>query len=471
MPPKKKAKQLLLFSIVFICVVGSFYWIVSKDWQQTRYTFESVNRAASTDEILAGDTLEQSLTVQMQYINDIALDLSCWGNRSDRQLRLVITREGQAVWQSALAYDDIQVDALTFFPIDPPLAMNGQPITLQLSAEGGISAWYGNTRSAGRFVVAVDGEEPLVLNGASLAGQLVLQVNGYNELRVLNYFWYAAGVLYLLGIGLLLVTWTYPRSLFNIAAAVFKRYRYLLKQMISRDFRVKYRASFLGVLWSFLNPLMMTFVYYFVFSMIFKNSIENFIVYLMSGIILFNYFSETTSVALISIVSNANLINKIYIPKYIFPLSKALSSSINLLVSFIPLFLLMIVTGVPFHRSLLLIPMLAIFLISFTAGVCLILSSMDVFFRDVQFLWSVIISMWNFFTPIFYPETIIPLRYQTLYHMNPLYQICAFSRTIILSGTAPTPRNLLMCLLVSFGTLAVGLCVFRKTQDRFVLYL
>ena len=143
-----------------------------------------------------------------------------------------------------------------------------------------------------------------------------------------------------------------------------------------RDFKIKYKASVLGVLWSFLNPLLMTFVYMFVFSTLFRSSsIENFVVYLMSGIILFNYFSEATNLGMQSIVGNAGLITKVYMPKYILPISKVLSSAINLVISLIPLMIMMALTGVRFSKSLLLIPLVLVFLILFCVGVSLILAS------------------------------------------------------------------------------------------------
>ena len=265
--------------------------------------------------------------------------------------------------------------------------------------------------------------------------------------------------------------WRCICSLLVILSQTIKRYKYLLKQLVGRDFRVKYQASVLGVLWSFLNPMLMAFVYYFVFSTIFKSAIDHFIVYLMSGIILFNYFSESTSLSLISVVGNAPLITKVYIPKYIFPVTKALSSAINLAISFIPLFALMLFTGVPFHKSLLLIPLLLFFLVGFATGVGLILSAMYVFFRDVGFLWSVLISIWNFLTPIFYPVSIIPDKYMPFYQLNPMYQILSFARSIILNGVSPAPQAYLFCLLWSMGTLAVGLAVYYKSQDKFCLYL
>ena len=249
------------------------------------------------------------------------------------------------------------------------------------------------------------------------------------------------------------------------------KYHYLLKTLVTRDFRIKYQASFLGVLWSFLNPLLTMFVYLFVFSTIFRQNIEYFPVYLLSGIVLFNYFSESSSLGLISIVGNRALITKVYMPKYIYPVAKVLSSAINLVISFVPLFIVMLVTGVPFHKSMLLLPLVLLFLVLFCTGVSLILSTLNVFFRDTQFLWSIMITIWNFLTPIFYPESIIPAAYLRLYHANPLYQIVYFMRCITIGGVSPTPITYLYCILASGIPLLIGALVFRWKQNQFVLHL
>ena len=131
----------------------------------------------------------------------------------------------------------------------------------------------------------------------------------------------------------------------------------------------------------------------------------------------------------------------------------------------------MLITGVAIQKSILLLPLVVVFLIVFSFGVSLILATMNVFFRDTQFLWSVLLMMLNFLTPIFYPESIIPAEFLTIYHMNPLYQIIYFMRTIIIDGVSPTPITYLYCILSCGITLLLGLWIFRKNQDRFVLYL
>ena len=212
-------------------------------------------------------------------------------------------------------------------------------------------------------------------------------------------------------------------------------------------------------------------VQYLVFSTVFKSSIPDFAVYLMCGGILFNAFTEAVGLGLTSIVGNASLITKVYVPKYIYPVSRVLSSAVNMIISMIPLCGMILLTGIPLSKSMLLIPLVLLYATIFNIGMSLLLSSSMVFFRDTQFLWNVLSMLWMYMTPIFYPESIIPQKFLQLYHMNPMYQFIYFLRTITINGQAPGPNTFLHCTLCSVIPLLFGLWVFRKTQDRFVFYL
>ncbi len=468
---KAKCKKPILYTFVFFTIALLFYWLVKNDWKKTDFSFDSVLRGYTTQELTEDSILSQTITVPIECFDSLSLDINCFSTEENKKLSIILSQNNNVLCDKELSYSEIKQDELTTIDFDPPLIINGHSVTISIIGQGGVSLWAGNTRAAGRFVVSAQEDGSLSINGNKLSGQIVTSAHGYNRLNVLPYYWYVVAILYVLGLGIVIWNLIDSHSLLNRIHELARRYGYLLHQMISRDFRIKYKASIMGVLWSFLNPMLMTLVYYFVFSSIFKSSMENFVVYLMSGIILFNYFSEATSLGLISIVSNASLINKVYIPKYIFPLSKVLSSAINLCVSFIPLLILMAITGVHFAKSLLLIPLLIVILLTLTVGVSMIVSSMYVFFRDMQFLWSLVMTVWMFLTPIFYPETIIPERFIHFYHANPLYQLCMFARTIILEGKAPSPRNLLMCFVSALVMLIMGYTVFHKTQNRFTLYL
>jgi len=250
-----------------------------------------------------------------------------------------------------------------------------------------------------------------------------------------------------------------------------KKYKFLLQQLIIRDFKTKYKRSVLGVLWSFLNPLLTLAVQFIVFSTIFKSDIPNFAMYLIIGIVFFNFFTESTSMGLISIVSNASLITKVYIPKYIFPVSKVLSSAINLLLSMIPLFIVALITGVRFTLAILLLPFSLLCTIIFCIGMSFILSTAMVYFRDTQFLWGVISMLWMYATPIFYPESILPKNLLILFKMNPMYHFIRFARAIILNGASPEFKAYLFCIIAAFVPFIIGTVIFKKAQNGFVLHL
>ena len=244
-----------------------------------------------------------------------------------------------------------------------------------------------------------------------------------------------------------------------------------MKQLVTRDFKTKYRRSALGVLWSFLNPLLTMLVQYLVFSALFRSNIPNFALYLLIGIVCFSYFSEATSLSLTSIIGNAGLITKVYVPKYLYPLTRVISSTINFFFALIPLFAVLLLTRTPIRWSFLLLPLPILCLFALCLGVGMLLASSMVFFRDTQFLWGVVSMLWMYATPIFYPESILPQRLLPLFRCNPLYHVLLFIRTILMDGVSPEPKSYLLMIIACLIPLIIGATVFKKTQDRFVLYI
>ncbi|MTK14010.1 MAG: ABC transporter permease, partial [Clostridiaceae bacterium] len=194
-------------------------------------------------------------------------------------------------------------------------------------------------------------------------------------------------------------------------------------------------------------------------------------IYLLIGVVMFNYFSEVCGMSLSSIISNAGLITKVYIPKYIYPLSKVLSSTVNLAISLLPLIGVMIISGVPFSKSFFLVPFALVCLMIFCFGLGMLLSASMVYFRDTQFLWGVVSMLWMYATPIFYPENILPNQFKFVLDYNPIYYFIKFVRTCILQGISPEPLLYIQCFLFSFGMLIVGAVIFKKSQDKFILNL
>ena len=469
-------RSFFLFVLVYAILSLLFFWIVKDDWRSTTVSTDAVNRDMVSPELVEGNEIRQEFTIASDHLMSLTLYTNKQSGASeDSILKVGIASGEQELFSCEIPYNSIGPDGIVNIPVNSISGlMKESHATLILRAEGKLSFWFGSSRTAGKFQVNVE-TSGLQMNDEPVEGELVLSQQGILDLPYMDYYWPAIFGLFLLLAGTILYCHfcqTHNReNLINKGIYLIRQYWYLLKTLVVRDFKIRYKASTLGVLWSFLNPLLMTFVYMFVFSTLFRSSIENFVVYLMSGIILFNYFSEATNLGMQSIVGNAGLITKVYMPKYIFPISKAISSGINLVISLIPLLIMMALTGVYFQKSLLLIPLVMLFLIVFCIGVSLILASIMVYFRDIQFIWGIFITILNFLSPIFYPESIIPERFITLYHMNPIYQYLFFMRTITLGGISPTPITYLYCLFATTFTLGIGLFIFRKAQSRFVLHL
>lgn len=260
-------------------------------------------------------------------------------------------------------------------------------------------------------------------------------------------------------------------SKLNVMVYGFFKYRNLLKELVIRDIKTRYRKSVLGLLWTLLNPLLTMIVMTIVFSSLFRTEIEHFPVYLLSGSILFSLNIEATNTALMSIIGNGSLIKKVYIPKYLFPLSRVLSSLVNFVFALVALLIVMLVTGAPFHSSILLIVVPIFYLLLFTTGLSLILSALTVFFRDIAHLYSVFALLWTYLTPIFYPISIIPDKYIVLYEWNPMYHYVNYFRDLVLVGQVPGLAENALCLIVGVVSLLVGLLTFYKSQDKFILHI
>lgn len=255
----------------------------------------------------------------------------------------------------------------------------------------------------------------------------------------------------------------------------FFRYRYLLYNLISRDFKLKYRRSVLGVAWSVLNPLMMCAVMVVVFGGLFAGrgtGIDNFPVYLVIGQLMYSFFRESTTMAMGSVMANAMLLRKVYIPKYIFPLEKTCFGLVNYLFSFVALIIIMVLTRTPLHATVLLAVYPIVTLFIFSLGVGLVLSTMAVFFRDVIHLWEVFTTVLLYFSAIFYaPSQFNNLYLETFIKCNPIYWYITAFRTAVLDGRVLTFNMVWICGLCAVLMLAFGLFVFKKNQDKFVLYM
>jgi ABC-type polysaccharide/polyol phosphate export permease len=249
------------------------------------------------------------------------------------------------------------------------------------------------------------------------------------------------------------------------------RYRELLRNLIIKDIKVRYKRSVLGFLWVMLNPLLMMLVLNIVFSGLFKVSTPNYTAYLISGIILWNFFSQSTTTSLVSFMGNSNLIKKIYLPRAIFPLSIILSALIHFTFSLIPLFLIFLITGTRLSPYIYLLPVILILLSVFSYGISLILSTLTVFFHDTRYIYDVLLFAWMYATPIFYPESIIPDNFRFILQINPLYYYIHLFRSSLYTDVQPDPQKLLYGFFFSVLIFLAGWLFYNRYKDRVVLYL
>lgn len=250
------------------------------------------------------------------------------------------------------------------------------------------------------------------------------------------------------------------------------RYRDLLKQLVTRDIKLKYRRSFLGYVWSILNPLLIMVVMTVVFSSMFNRDIDNFPVYLFSGKLLFDYMNGSTHQAIYSITGNAPLLKKTYVPKYIFTVAKITSGLIDMIFSMGALLIVMIVTGSRFTWHMLLTPYVILELYVFCLGLGLFLSQANVFFRDIQYIYNAVTTAWMYLTPIFYPLEALPDYLEwCVNHLNPMYFFVGQFRDLVYSGKLPGHLILIAGAVTPILMLMIGLWSFHKTEDRFILYI
>lgn len=273
---------------------------------------------------------------------------------------------------------------------------------------------------------------------------------------------------------------TSSKSTSTHAKTGFQKDIFILKQLVSKDFKIKYRRSFLGVAWSVLNPLLMMIVMAIVFTTIFaqgrNGSItpEMYPLYLIVGNVTFAVMSDSTSQALSSIIQASSLLKKVKVHRFVFPVQKVLFSLVNFAFSLIAVAIVMLWFRVVPTWHLLLLPVCLILLMFFCMGVGLLLSAATVFFRDVMHLWSVVLTAWTYFTPIFWTtDYILKMSHilRVLMYANPMYNYLQFMREIFLFQTCPTPLEFGLCVAWAVIAMAIGYTVFHKNEHKFILYI
>lgn len=252
--------------------------------------------------------------------------------------------------------------------------------------------------------------------------------------------------------------------------------KFILAQLVGKDFKRKYRRSVLGVVWSVLNPLLMMVVMSLVFSFFLRyDNMEHYPLYLILGNVIWTIFADSTNQGVTSILDAAPLLKKVRINKTVFPVERVLFALVNFAFSLIAVVIVMLWEGVLPTWTVILLPVLLVLLMGFCIGMSLLLSSLAVFFRDIIHLWSVVILAWSYVTPLFWPVSMIaqvPYAFMRVIMLaNPMYNYVAFMRMILLNGQPPEFITVAMCVFWAVFMLAVGYAVFRKLQRKFILYI
>lgn len=481
----KRSKRLMaIWAACYWILAVTIYLVAGQQFHYTAVTSDALSATTTVGELVDGMTITQRLIAPAESLTGFDLMTATYGRSNTGTLHAVFTNNAGEV----VAAKDIDIATLPeskYFTISLDSVAQvqaGDPLTLTLTTTGcmpgnAITIYCGDTIVAGRFdiVQSISEADRYTINGVPGAGKLCVKVNCIRTLTFYRDYWLIIGGAFAALALLCLYWWRGAKDGRNnplvAVCMLFTRYGFLIRQLVSRDFKTKYKRSALGMAWSFLNPLLTMSVQYVVFSTLFQSDIPNYPVYLLSGIVFFNFFSEAVSMGMTSITGNASLIKKVYMPKYIYPVSRILSSLVNFALAIIPLLLVMLITGTAFTPALLLLIFDMLCLLGFVTGMSLLLTTAMTFLQDTQFLWGVVSMMWMYLTPLFYPESIIPAQFLTVYHMNPMYQYITFARICIIDGVSPEPMAYLWCILSSVVVLGLGILTFKRHQDKFVLYL
>ncbi len=249
---------------------------------------------------------------------------------------------------------------------------------------------------------------------------------------------------------------------------------YILAQLVTRDFKLKYRRSALGVAWSVLNPLLMMTVMAAVFSTLMRFSsdgIPSYPLYIILGNVTFALMSDATSQGMGSIIDAASLLKKVRVSRWVFPVEKVLFAVVNFVFSLMAVLVVMLFVHVYPTWTVIVMPLFLVYITMFCCGLSLLLSALSVFFRDVMHLWGVVLTAWTYATPLFYPAEILPGWVLSLEVFNPMFHFVGYIREALLYQRPPSLELNGLCLACGLLSLIVGIVVFSRTQRKFILYI
>lgn len=465
--------------LIYFLASGIFYGVAKHQLNYRAYDVTAQRQDDTVGEIIDGKMLCQQFAYGGDYIREISVMPGTYGRKNRGTLHIALSDGAgkDMFWQGQKALADMEDNTAIRFAVEKELdGRAGQMCLLAWSEgcqEGNAVTLYCASPgdSMGSLMVWGSGEGADTLMGKSL----FLGIYGDVRNPFGSFYWLFALSGAVLAVAFFLSQQKKEergqKCVLHSVCGTLDTYQFLVKQLVIRDFKTKYKRSVLGALWSLLNPLCTMAVQYVVFSTIFKSSIRNYPAYLLSASVLFNFFTESVGGGLASIVGNAALITKVYVPKYIYPVTKVLSTSINLLISMLPLFAVVLATKEPVSSAYLLIPFVFVCLLVFCAGMSMMLAALMVFFRDMQFLWGIISLLWMYATPLFYPEEIIPGRFRFVLELNPMYHYISFFRTVLLEHVSPQLGEYAICMAFSLAFCVAGALFFGCCQKKFALYL
>lgn len=250
-----------------------------------------------------------------------------------------------------------------------------------------------------------------------------------------------------------------------------KKYQFLFEELVKRDFKKKYKRTILGMGWSILSPLLMLLVMRLVFTQFFGRNMDHYTTYLFCGNLIFSYFNESTSQGMTSLMSNASIFTKVNVPKYLFLFSKNVQTLINFWLTLIVFFLFCILDGITFTWMFILLLYPIICLVLFNIGVGLILSALFVFFRDIQYLWSVFTMLLMYMSAIFYTIDKYSYSIQCAFLLNPVYLFIRYFRKIVIEATIPSVWFHLLMTTDVLIALGIGCWMYKKYNTRFLYYV
>lgn len=250
-----------------------------------------------------------------------------------------------------------------------------------------------------------------------------------------------------------------------------KENEFLFSELVKRDFKKKYKRTYLGMLWSVLSPLLTLLIMRLVFTRFFGNKMDHYTTYLFCGNIVYSFFNESTGGGMGALMGNASIFSKINVPKYLFLFSKSVSSLINFGLTFFVFLIFCIIDGVSFTPYFLLLIVPIVCLIVFNIGVGLILSALFVFFRDIQYLWSVFTMLLMYMSAIFYTIDVFPHWVQQVFHINPIFVYIKYFRTVVLDAAVPSLEVNVLALGYALLAFGIGALIYKKNNHKFLYYI